>query len=118
MALEVAGATARSVPASIDTTPGGKRIFHVFGALAECERDSIRERTLAGLVETRARGRKGGRKRLLDATRKVAMAQALHADQRHSIREICATLQISRATLYRSIRINTESVKSPDCPDV
>src|SRR5512141_528014 len=52
----------RSITENIDTTTsGGKLIFHVFGALAEFERDLIRERTLAGLAAARARGRKGGR---------------------------------------------------------
>jgi len=85
------------------TTPGGKLIFHVFGALAEFERDLIRERTQAGLAAARARGRQGGRKRKLDTPRKVAMAQALYNDERHSIQEICQTLHISRATLYRAL---------------
>src|SRR5205807_3105608 len=54
----------QSVREAIDTTTsGGKLIFHVFGALAEFERDIIRERTLAGLAAARARGRKGGRPR-------------------------------------------------------
>src|SRR3954452_21807404 len=56
----------RSLQEAIDSTSGGKLIFHVFGALAEFERDLIRERTLAGLAAARARGRKGGRPRNLD----------------------------------------------------
>jgi DNA invertase Pin-like site-specific DNA recombinase len=60
----------RSLQESIDTTTsGGKLIFHVVGALAEFERDLIRERTQAGLQAARARGRKGGRPRSLDATK-------------------------------------------------
>ncbi len=52
----------RSVTESIDTTtPGGKLVFHLFGALAEFERNLIRERTYAGLAAAKARGRKGGR---------------------------------------------------------
>src|SRR3954451_18040341 len=58
------GVGSRSLQEAIDTTTsGGKLIFHVFGALAEFERDIIRERTLAGLAAARARGRKGGRPR-------------------------------------------------------
>src|SRR5215470_16213287 len=58
--LQEQGIGFRSVQESIDTTTsGGKLIFHVFGALAEFERDLIRERTLAGLAAARARGRKG-----------------------------------------------------------
>ena len=56
----------RSLTEQIDTTtPGGKLLFHVFGALAEFERDLIRERTHAGLAAARARGRTGGRPRAL-----------------------------------------------------
>src|SRR4051812_34276607 len=66
----------KSITEQIDTTtPGGKLIFPVFGALAEFERDLIRERTQAGLQAARARGRKGGRPRTLDAT-KLAQARS------------------------------------------
>src|SRR5262245_38180443 len=58
----------RSWQENLDTTsPSGKLFFHIFGALAECERDSIRQRTKAGLMAARARGRFGGRPRLLDS---------------------------------------------------
>ena len=67
----------KSITESIDTTTsGGKLIFHIFGALAEFERDIIRERTQAGLTAARARGRKGGRPRVL-TPKKVQMAHAL-----------------------------------------
>src|SRR3954467_3250206 len=60
-ALRDRGVGFQSVQEAIDTTTsGGKLIFHVFGALAEFERDIIRERTLAGLAAARARGREGG----------------------------------------------------------
>ena len=86
---------------AIDTTAsGGKLIFHVFGALAEFERDIIRERTLAGLAAARARGRKGGRPRQLD-NKKKRHAALLHGDPTNSIKDICRTLGISKATLYR-----------------
>ncbi len=95
----------RSITESIDTTSsGGKLIFHVFGALAEFERELIRERTRAGLDAARARGRKGGRPRSLDA-RKVAMARALHANKGNSIEDICKTLRVSRSTLYRYLGV-------------
>jgi DNA invertase Pin-like site-specific DNA recombinase len=75
----------RSVQEAIDTsTSGGKLIFHVFGALAEFERDIIRERTLAGLAAARARGRKGGRPRNLD-DKKRRHAVALHGDPTNSV---------------------------------
>jgi DNA invertase Pin-like site-specific DNA recombinase len=92
----------RSLTEQIDTsTPGGKLIFHIFGALAEFERDLIRERTQAGLAAARARGRQGGRPRALNTPAKVAMAQALYQDTNNGIDDICRTLHISRATLYR-----------------
>ncbi len=91
----------RSLQDSIDTTtPGGKLVFHVFGALAEFERDLVRERTQAGLSAARLRGRKGGRPRAMNETQ-IAMAPAMLADREKPIAEICAALRISKATLYR-----------------
>jgi DNA invertase Pin-like site-specific DNA recombinase len=91
----------RSIQEAIDTmTSGGKLVFHVFGALAEFERDIIRERTLAGLAAARARGRKGGRPRGLD-DKKKRHAATLHSDPSNSVRDVCRTLGISKATLYR-----------------
>ena len=95
----------KSITENIDTTTsGGKLVFHIFGALAEFERDIIRERTQAGLQAARARGKKGGRPKVLK-DKKVAMAQALYNDKNNSIAEICKTLNISRSTLYRYIEI-------------
>lgn len=94
-----------SLTEQIDTTtPSGKLIFHLMGALAEFERDLIRERTTAGLAAARARGRVGGRPRKLKTNGKVALARRMFADQSHSIPEICAALGISRATLYRYVK--------------
>jgi DNA invertase Pin-like site-specific DNA recombinase len=104
-----------SLTENIDTTtPGGKLIFHVMGALAEFERDLIRERTNAGLAAARARGRVGGRPRRLATHGKVALAWRLFADPNHSIPEICSTLRISRSTLYRYVR---EAKKASDRPE-
>src|SRR5947207_557147 len=97
----------RSITENVDTTTsGGKLIFHIFGALAEFERDIIKERTKAGLEAARARGRKGGRPKAktLDTPRKVAIAQHLYHDKTNSIVDICKTLNISKATLYRYIK--------------
>src|SRR5512142_1984931 len=92
---------------NLDTsTSGGKLVFHVFGALAEFERDLIRERTQAGLRAARARGRRGGRPRALDL-RKAQIAQALYQDKSNSIADVCRTLHISRATLYRYLKTET-----------
>ncbi len=93
----------RSLQESIDTTsPGGKLIFHIFGALAEFERDLIRQRTLAGLAAARARGRAGGRPRSMTAT-KIALARQMYDAQQHSLAEIAKTLGVSRASIYRHL---------------
>jgi DNA invertase Pin-like site-specific DNA recombinase len=104
--LQERGIGFKSLTEQIDTTTsGGKLIFHVFGALAEFEREVIRERTQAGLIAARARGRHGGHPRAaaLNDAKKVAMAQALYNDKKNSIADICKTLRISRSTLYRYI---------------
>src|SRR6266478_4407286 len=96
----------KSITESIDTTTsGGKLIFHIFGALAEFERDIIRERTNAGLQAARARGRLGGRPKAktLNTSKKVTLAQSLYDNKNNTIDEICKTLNISRSTLYRYI---------------
>ncbi len=99
----------RSLQESIDTTTsGGKLIFHVFGALAEFERDLIRERTQAGLRAARARGRHGGRPRALDA-KTLAVARSLHRDPSNTVGDICRTLGISRATFYRHLPSRDEN---------
>ena len=95
----------KSVQENIDTTTsGGKLIFHIFGALAEFERDIIRERTNAGLQAARARGRKGGRPKAL-TDKRAAMARELYNNKQNTIADICKTLNISRATLYRYVKI-------------
>jgi DNA invertase Pin-like site-specific DNA recombinase len=94
-----------SLTEQIDTTtPGGKLIFHMMGALAEFERDLIRERTNAGLAAARARGSRGGRPRKLKTNGKVALARQMFANKSHSIPDMCATLGISRATFYRYVK--------------
>ena len=103
--LQEQGVGFKSLTEQIDTTTsGGKLIFHVFAALAEFERDLIRERTRAGLAAARARGKKGGPRFKLDTPEKVAMAKALYDDKSHPVADICKMLQISRATLYRYVR--------------
>ena len=94
----------RSITESIDTTTsGGKLIFHIFGALAEFERNLIQERTQAGLTAARARGRKGGRPIKFTA-QKIQLAKDLLNNRNYSISEICKNLQMSRATFYRIIK--------------
>ncbi len=79
-------------------------IFHMMGALAEFERDLIRERTNAGLAAARTRGRKGGRPKKLKTNRKISLARQMFADKSQSIPEMCATFGTSRATLYRYVK--------------
>ena len=76
--------------------------FHIFGALAEFERELARERTMAGLRAARARGRTGGRPRALP-DEEIPLAQALMRDPDVSTRQICERLEISKATLYRYV---------------
>src|SRR3954452_15590405 len=85
------------------TTSGGKLIFHIFGALAEFERDIIRERTQAGLAAARARGKRGGRPPAL-SPEKIKLARRLYADTSTSVTEICIILGISRHTLQRYVK--------------
>jgi DNA invertase Pin-like site-specific DNA recombinase len=100
--LQERGVQFRSLQESLDTsTSGGKLVFHVFGALAEFERDLIRERTMAGLTAARARGRQGGRRGL--SPQKVRQLRTLAADRTNKIEDICKTLGISRATFYRYV---------------
>lgn len=102
-----------SLTESIDTTtPGGKLIFRLMGALAEFERDLIRERTNAGLAAARARGHVGGRPRKLATDGKVALALRLFEESNHSVDDICSTLHISRSTLYRYIREAKQTTSS------
>jgi DNA invertase Pin-like site-specific DNA recombinase len=101
--LQDRGVHFRSLQEQLDTaTSGGKLVFHIFGALAEFERDLIRERTTAGLAAARARGRQGGPPRKL-GPEKLRQLRASAADQTNSVRSICHTLGISKATFYRYI---------------
>src|SRR4051812_30323764 len=102
--LEQAGIGFPSLTEAIDTTTsGGKLVFHIFGALAEFERNLIRERTKAGLDAARARGRKGGRRKKLGEKQR-ALAVELYRQKKHGIEEICRTVGISKPTLYAYVR--------------
>lgn len=91
---------------AIDTTsPSGQLVFHIFAAMAQFERELIRERTKAGLEAARARGRKGGRKAIDASNPKVRMAKTMHQNKAMSIKEICETLKISRPTFYRYLKV-------------
>ena len=98
--LDERGIGFRSLQENLDTTTsGGRLVFHIFGALAQFERELIRERTLAGLASARARGRRGGRPKKLD-DKKVTMARSLLKDPERTVTEVAQTLGVSRATLY------------------
>ncbi|PZS12457.1 MAG: hypothetical protein DLM64_04845 [Solirubrobacterales bacterium] len=93
----------RSLRESIDTTtPGGRLVFHVFGALAEFERELIRERTNAGLAAARARGRHGGRPAVMTAE-KTTIARQMYDSREHTVAAIARLLGVSRASVYRSL---------------
>ena len=112
-ALQARGVGFRSLQESLDTTTsGGKLIFHLFAALAEFERDIIRERTQAGLASARARGRLGGRPRAMTETT-ASMARTLRRDPSRTVKEICETLQISEATFYRYTAGTTATPEAP-----
>ena len=83
------------------TTASGELIFNIFSSLAQFERRLIQERTRAGLEAARARGRKGGRKKISANNAKVLTAQRMHKNHGMSINDICTTLKISRASFYR-----------------
>ena len=93
----------RSLTEGIDTTtPAGKLVFHIFAALAEFEREIIRERTNAGLAAARARGRKGGRRPKLTPG-KLATARQLYDAKDKTVGEIAEIVGVARSTLYRAL---------------
>lgn len=101
--LERKGVGLRSLTEGIDTTTaGGTLIFHLFGALAQFERDLIRERTRAGLAAATARGRKGGRKPRMHPD-KLARAREL-MDRGLTVGEAAARVRVGRSTLYRALK--------------
>lgn len=96
----------KSLQENMDTTTsGGKLVFHFFSALAEFEREIIRERTRAGLTAARARGRVGGRPQLLDK-RDIARLKKLYNERKITVMEICKIFKISRPTFYNYLNNN------------
>jgi DNA invertase Pin-like site-specific DNA recombinase len=109
--LEQRGVGFRSITEAIDTTTsGGRLIFHLFGALGQFERDLIRERTRAGLAAAAARGRKGGRKRVIDAE-KLARARNLVA-RGLTVREAAIRLKVGKTALYEALRAGNAGINS------
>ena len=103
-ALDERGVGFKSLTENIDTTTsGGKLVFHIFGALAEFEREIIRERTQAGLQSARSRGKIGGRPKAL-TTKEVQMLNNMAVDKSLTVSDICKTLGIGRTTFYRYVK--------------
>lgn len=100
--LQQRGIEFRSLTEGIDTsTPAGRFFFHVIAAMAEMERELIRERTRAGLDSARAQGLVGGRKKALN-DKKLASAKTL-LQSGTPPRQVAEQLGVSVATLYRHI---------------
>ena len=96
---------------NIDTaTSGGKLIFHIFSALAEFERDLIRERTNAGLKAARVRGRLGGRPQLLNE-KQVTKMLAHYDEQKLTVAEICKIYGISRPSFYNYLKKRRKAIQ-------
>lgn len=102
--LEQEGIGLRSLHEALDTTtPSGKLTFHIFGALAEFERQLIQERTQAGLRVARARGRLGGRPKALQADKRQLAVQ-LYQEKKVAVKHICELMGLSKPTLYAYVR--------------
>jgi len=96
-----------SLTEQIDTsTPGGRLVFHVFGALAQFERELVRERTMAGLAAAKARGRVGGRPTVWTGD-KLRTAQVMRDSGDYDVTSIAKVLGVSRASVYRALGLPT-----------
>lgn len=109
--LEARGVKFTSLKESIDTSgPAGKLVFHMFAALAQFERELVRERTLAGLAAARARGRNGGRPRILSANQQ-RIALFMIRNREMSIAAIAEHLGVSRSTLYNLQKTSSQPAR-------
>lgn len=103
--LEARSVGFRSLTENVDTTtPAGRLVFHIFGALGQFERDLIRERTNAGLTAAAARGRRGGRP-VAATTERIARARQLIASGLN-VREAAARVKIGKSALYAALKVN------------
>ncbi len=104
MLLDERGIELCSLKENIDTTtPTGKLMFHIIGAMAEFERDIIRERTMAGLEAARARGKRGGRNRKLQG-KELETAIAAYESRTLSIAKLCIMFKVTKSTFLRYMR--------------
>jgi len=98
--LQKRGVGLNVLTGDVDTTTAtGRLVFGIFATLAEFERDLIQERTMAGLAAARARGRAGGRPRVM-TKQKLKAAMALMADRDNAARDVAKQLGVSVSTLY------------------
>jgi DNA invertase Pin-like site-specific DNA recombinase len=110
-ALELRGIGLKILTQNMDTTSaGGRLIFTVFSAIAEFEREIIRERTRAGLDAARTRGRKGGRPRAL-SDKDLKQARALLADPEITVEDVARRLGVGPSTLYRYLPAARQSAQ-------
>jgi len=110
--LDERGVGFRSLRENIDTTTaGGRLVFHLFGALAQFEREIIRDRTVAGLTAARARGRVGGRPSKLTAEQ-VRQARRMYDARELTVEQIGAALGVSRTSIYRALGKTTRPAPS------
>lgn len=112
--LEQEGVALKSLQESIDTsTSTGRLVFHIFGAIAEFERNLIQERTNAGLSAARSRGRLGGRPKILNEEKKELVIR-LYNEKHHTVEKICEMIGISKPTLYNYLKeknVHTQKIK-------
>jgi DNA invertase Pin-like site-specific DNA recombinase len=102
--LDKEGVGLKSIKENIDTsTPTGKLVFHIFGALAEFERSLIVERTQAGLAAARVRGRHGGRPLALGKDKRDVVVD-LYNQKKLTVDKICEMMDISKPTLYKYVK--------------
>jgi DNA invertase Pin-like site-specific DNA recombinase len=107
--LDARGIALKSLTEAIDTsTPGGRLVFHIFGSISEFEKSIIRERSRAGLVAGRARGRVGGRPAKLTGERLDHAVNLLNTGT--SVSAVARSMGVSRSTVLRSVRLANEKV--------
>ena len=110
-AIQLKGSDFRSLTENIDTSsPGGKLIFHVMGALAEFERALIVERTKAGIEAAKIKGQKFGRRRKLTA-QQISLAKELLRDQTRSTSDVARLFNVHRSTLWRAVQSSDPALR-------